>query len=281
MAHSPVEELAATLRDGLGADFAVSEAVGFVFVGHADFGIAAVVASADEEEAIRAAKGLSAIATEAGVAFRALHFAVSRDGVRPPWIVRSGASMSVDIVKAMARVSAGKPGPGGDGIARISAAVALGLLARPKAADFPPLSANLLRLAEACVSKVLAGRSVWVASVEIDAKDVVSPGFMLPAILVHAAQDWALPVVGSKGQGGFTMRLTPDPKSILGYKVSGVRLSSPVLLFLPIVNLVRRSFSGGECVLDDTVRRFADFLTLNGLDAGIMGDVDVRVASAT
>jgi len=279
MGHSPVEELAATLREGLGEGFVASQADGFVFVGHPDFGMAAVVPSDDEEEAKRAAASLAVVAAAAGVSTPVLHFAVSKNGVRPPWVIRAGASMSVDIVAAMARASAGKTPPGNT-VEQVSAALAKALASRPAPVEFPPLSPNLLRLAEACVSKVLGDRSVWVASVEIDAKDVVSPGFMLPAILVHAAQDWTLPVVAKKG-GGFTVRLTPDPKSILGYKVSGIVLSSPVLLFLPIVNLVRRSFSNGECVLDDSVRRFADFLVLNGLDSGIMGDVDVRVASVT
>lgn len=279
MSHSLVSDLAHALEEGLGTSFAVKAAGAYVAVVHADFGLAAVVPSDSEEEASKAAAGMTAAAARAGVVWPAMHFAVSSVGVKPPWVVRAGASMTVDIVSAMARGSGSRPVLGEEGAAKVLAALASPSPAGLATAAHPPLSPHVLRLAEACVEKALGGQTVWVAGVEIDAKDVVGPNFMLPAVLIHAAMDWAIPVVASKGEGGFTVKLSPDPKAILGYRVSGMNLSSPVLLFLPIVNLVRRSFSNGECVLDDTVRKFAEFLTVNGLDTDVVGDVDVRVAS--
>lgn len=278
MSQSMIPDLAAALAAGLGESYAVLPAAGYVAVLHPDNGLAAVVPSSSEEEATRAANALTLVAAAAGVAWPAMHFAVSVSGVKPPWLVRAGASMSVDIATAMARGAAARPSLGQDGAGKVAAALASptpAVESKRKA----QLSPHVIRLAEACVEKALAGESVWVAGVEIDAGDVVRPNFMLPAVLVQAAQDWALPVVAGKGEGGFLIRLTPDPKAVLGYRVTGLDVSAPVLLFLPMVNLVRRSFVNGECVLDETVRRFADFLTVNGLDTDVVGDVDVKVAT--
>lgn len=273
-----LSDLAVELGAGLGSGFAVLQADAYVALVHPEYGLAAVVPTDSEELATKAGQSLSAIAERAGFTWPAMHFAISVSEVRPPWLVRSGASMCVDIATAMARGSASRPSFSED--ARVAVVAALTQLPKTKTETVEAsLSPHVLRLVEACVEKALAGQSAWVAGVEIEARDVVGPNFMLPAILIHAAEEWAIPVVAKKGEGGFTIRLTSDPRAILGYRVVGLDISSPVLFFLPIVNLVRRSFSGGECVLDESVRRFADFLSLHGLDTDVMGDVDIRVAS--
>jgi hypothetical protein len=57
-------------------------------------------------------------------------------------------------------------------------------------------------------------------------------------------------------------------------------VSSPLLVFLPIVNLIRRSRIGGEFSLDGAVEVFARFLRTHDLDTGAIADVDVRVATS-
>jgi len=270
-------DLAAALVEGLGEGFTVRAASGYVAIGHPVLGLAAVVPSDDETDAMAAAAELTAQAAKAGVTYPSMHFAVSSAGVKPPWVVRA-SSMGVDILSAMARASATRPPFDAESLSRV-----LGALAAPPAPAAPRPTdpdKSLVRMIEACVERALGGQGAWVAGVELSAADVAGPRFMLPALLIAAADKWAIPVVASKGKGGFLIRLSPDPESILGYRVSGIDPSAPLLLFLPIVNLVRRSFSKGECDLNEMIEVFARFLRSNGLDSGAIDDVDVRVATS-
>src|SRR3546814_14149269 len=111
-----------------------------------------------------------------------------------------------------------------------------------------------------CVESALDGRPATVAGLDIRAADIADPAFLLPAILIAAAEEWA-PVVASRGgQGGFLVRLTKDKEALLGYRVVGITPSAPLLLFIPVLNPVHRSVTKVECVLDGTVTRFARWL---------------------
>lgn len=270
------QDLATTLSEEL-AGFRVSATERHVVIGHPALGLAAVVPTDDETAAMIAAAELTALAQTAGVTYPAMHFAISTAGVKPPWLIRA-SSMGVDIVSAMVRASASRPSFGQEAMEKVFAAIAG--LPTAKGPVRNGLSPNFIRMTEACVERALAGRPVSVTGIEIGPADVAGSRFLLPAILVAAAQDWAVPVVASKGQGGFLIRLSSDPGAILGYRVSEIDASAPLLLFLPIVNLIRRSVVGGECRLDASVDAFCRFLTRNGLDAGAMEDVDVRVATS-
>jgi len=271
-------DLAAALAEGLGEGFTVKAAAGYVAIGHPVLGLAAVVPSDDETDAMAAAAELTALSKSAGVDYPSMHFAVSSGGVKPPWVVRA-SSMGVDILSAMARASATRPPFDAASLSKVAGALASG--PAPASAPNPAdPDKSLVRMIEACVERALGGQGAWVAGVELSAADVAGPRFMLPALLIAAADKWAIPVVASKGKGGFLIRLSPDPESILGYRVSGIDPSAPLLLFLPIVNLVRRSFSKGECDLNEMIEVFARFLRSNGLDSGAIDDVDVRVATS-
>lgn len=282
--------MAAALAVGLGDGFVVRPAGRYVAVAHPALGLAAVVPSDDETQAMAAAAELTALAASVGVTYPSMHFAVSATVVRPPWVVRA-ASMDVDILSAMAKASATRPPFDAPSMAKVVAAlsqqpvldlpngnaalVTAGLPAAPA-----QINPSLLRMIEKCVERSLGGQGAWVYGVEVDASDIAGTGFMLPALLIAAAEKWTIPVVASKGQGGFLVRLSPDSNAILGYRVSGLEVSSPLLVFLPIVNLIRRSRVGGEFSLDGTVEVFARFLRANDLDSGAIADVDVRVATS-
>jgi len=271
-------DLAAALAEGLGEGFTVRAAEGYVAIGHPVLGLAAVVPSDDETDAMSAAAELTSLAARVDVKYPSMHFAVSAAGVKPPWVVRA-SSMGVDILSAMARASATRPPFDAESLSRVAGALAAGPAPKAPAKPTDP-DKSLVRMIEACVERALGGQGAWVAGVELSAADVAGPRFMLPALLIAAADKWAIPVVASKGKGGFLIRLSPDPESILGYRVSGIAPSAPLLLFLPIVNLVRRSFSKGECDLNEMIEVFARFLRTNGLDSGAIDDVDVRVATS-
>src|SRR5690606_4473795 len=109
--------------------------------------LAAVVPSDSEEEAAEAAAAFTAAAARAGVVWPAMHFAVSRTGVKPPWVVRAGASMSVDIAAAMARGSAARPPLGPVAMEKALAAVMPSVSVAASSEPAKPLSPGLLRLA--------------------------------------------------------------------------------------------------------------------------------------
>lgn len=283
-------DVAAALALGLGEGFAVVPAGRFVAVAHPALGLAAVVPSADEAEAMSAATDLTALAASVGVTYPSMHFAISSSTVKPPWVVRA-SSMDVDILSAMAKASARRPPFDPASMAKVVAALARsplidlqngnGALVLGNAPPAPPqINPSLLRMIERCVERPLDGHDAWVCGVVVDASDIADPNFMLPALLIAAAEKWAIPVVASKGKGGFLVRLSPDSNAILGYRVSGLDVSSPLLLFLPIVNLIRRSRVGGEFTLDAMVELFARFLKTNDLDSSAIADVEVRVATS-
>jgi len=279
MNHQKILELAIQLPERLGPEFIVVPGGRYLAIIHPELGTAALVVSDNREQAKAAAADLTAKSADAGVTAPAMHFGISSGRIEPPWLIRDGSGMAIDIAVAMAKGAQSRPPLGVEAAAKISAAVG-GNGEKPDTDNKAVLSPHMVRLAEACVEKALDGRSVWVAGVPIDIKDVASPSFLLPAVLIDAALTWTIPVVARNGNGGFLVRMTPDPKAVLGYRVTGLDASAPLLLFLPFVNIIRRSFANDECILDGTVQRFSDFLSDNGLENGILEDVDVRVAAS-
>lgn len=272
-------ELASALAAALGPDFHALPASGYVAVASAEYGLAAVVDSEDPSEAMRSVAELSAAARMAGLDRPVLAFSKAAAGERKPMTWRDG-SAGVDVAAGMARASAGGA-PMTESAIQSLRAVLAGQAHFAGRRPSRKLSPYMGRLAEACIEKALAGAPALVAGVEIDAHDMAAPNFMLPALLVDAATSWTVPVVSRGREGGFLVRMRQDRNAILGFTVTDVDASAPLLLFLPMVNLVRRSVVNGECVLDESVRRFQHFLSANGIEGVLDEDVDVRVASTT
>jgi hypothetical protein len=130
---------------------------------------------------------------------------------------------------------------------------------------------------------VAADRSIFVQGVVITPLELTEPGFLLPALLVAAAEDWAPVVVSAEGKGGFHLRLRSDPEAMLGYRLVALEQAAPLLLVLPIVDRIRRAVrrmpDGREEIgMDDTVHRFVRWLEANRLDGSAIGDLDLRIA---
>lgn len=269
-----VQELAIELAEELGEGFSVFAATGYVVVGHPALGLAAVVIG-EEEAALLAAESLNEVAERAGAPYPSMHFAISDHG-SPPWIV-TRSSMGGDILRGMALAAAQRPPLGEEALAKI----AVTLAELPSRQDTPEvLDWRIMRTIEACVERALAGRPAFIEGIEINAADVAGPKFLLPAIMVSAARRWTIPVIASEGAGGFLVRLKRDEGAILGYRVSDIEMSSPLLLFLPIVNLVRATSVGAECVFDTVVKDFEKFLKENKYNASGIDELDVRVATS-
>src|SRR3546814_806252 len=130
------------------------------------------------------------------------------------------------------------------------------------------------------VGSALEGRPATVAGRDIRAADIADPAFLLPAILIAAAEDWAPGVASRGGQGGFLVRLAKDKEALLGYRVVSITPSAPLLLFIPVLNLIHRSVTKGECVLDGAVALFARWLRESNLDEDLMDDTRVRIVDS-
>lgn len=148
---------------------------------------------------------------------------------------------------------------------------------RPRRSEVPH---STLAMIEACVSEVVGPEGAMITGLRIPPADLVSPTFFLPAILVTAANSWAMPVAASGDRGGFMVRIRKDPEAILGYKVVDIDAAAPLLLFVPIANSLRNAFQNGDCILDSMVETFAWFLQANGLDEEAIEDVEVKVATS-
>lgn len=265
--------LATALTEELGEGFSVFLAEDYVVIGHPVLGLAAVVAG-DETKAIHASDRLNAIAEKAGVIYPSMHFAIGNSGYSQ-WVVPP-SSMGASILKAMVAATTNRPPFGPEALSRI----AIALSQAPLPEEEVILDWRIMRTIEACVDHALGGRQSFVRGLEIDAADVAGPKFLLPALLLAAAKIWTLPVMASRGSGGFLVRLKRDEETILGYRVTEIEISSPLLLFLPIVNVVRTSFVGNECSFDTLVDDFSRFLRDNRYNSNGIDDLDVKVATS-
>mgnify|MGYP000861569748 FL=1 len=268
-----LEALAKQLAQGLGEGFSVLAVpqLDFVAVLSPEYGIAALAATSEAAEAVAAAERLAAVARGAGLEISPVPLGVAKGGGSPPVIVREHF-MAIDILRTMQTVTREKGAPGAETVSRIEQAIG----AIPKRAAPKGISANVLLVAETVVRKVLKDERAWLYGIDIGATDIVSPAYLLPAVLTVAAMRWAAPVVASGKQGGFTVSLEPNATAVLGYTVSAVDISNPVLFFVPIVDVVRRSFKGGECWVDGIVEQYADYMKKQGHASDIQ-DLEVRV----
>lgn len=148
-------------------------------------------------------------------------------------------------------------------------------------AEPKPTSRNskaLMRMVEYCVAAVARDKPIFVAGVQVRPDDVADPQFLLPAILIAAADQW-VPVVCGKGRkGGFHIKLKSNPDALLGLEVVEITPSAPFLFFIPVTHLIRSSEQDGELGLDGAVVSFARWLSKNKLDAELVEDIDIRVA---
>lgn len=145
--------------------------------------------------------------------------------------------------------------------------------------------ATTVLLLRQVTEQICQNRRITISGMEIQAEEVVDPAFMLPALLVAAAQEWAPVVLRGQGKGGFHLRLRSDdrPICILGYRVAALELSAPLLLILPVVDLLRRAMRPGdegaeELCLDGAVLTFRKWLEANRFNTDAVSEIDVRMA---
>lgn len=283
--NSKVADLASVLKSGLDNSFTVLPAVSYVAIIHPELGLAAVVPDDSEKQAQEAAAALTAKASLVGIKWDAIHFGISPTKVSPPWLIRAGAGAITDITSTMKMLSGVRPPLGRDGALKVidqlksdiqKSATQNIVAVRPSKTGLDP---KLLRMFKVSVEKALKDRPASLAGVEIDADDFASPSFMLPALLVSAGLKWAVPVVAKRGQGGFLVTMEKDDKAVLGYTVTKIDYSAPLLLFVPMIDVIRRSFKNGECVMDDVVQEFSNYLDNNKLDNSELSGMEISTSA--
>jgi hypothetical protein len=264
-------------KAALGQEFQIIDVGSYFTVLHHQYGAAAVVSSDNAAEAEKAAAHLTTVLRQANLSMKALPFAVSETGVKPPIVVRSGPQLATDIAITMARAA------GPESVISAQAMVTLQVLLndarKAMVKKTPRIDPQILTIIEAAARKVIGTTPIYTGGSSIEIEEIAGPEFLLPALLVSAMQTWAIPVAGRKGKGGFLIDLTPDSSAVLMYKVSGIETSSPLLLFLPVVNVLRRQKRAGEFILDDCITRFGNFMTTNDLYPDFLRDMSGNPAT--
>lgn len=257
----------------LGPEFHIVDVGRFVAIVHSSLGAAAVYPEANEAAAIKCAKALEAVLQKGGLSLPVTPFALSSTAVNPPVLIRSGPQAGTDILVGMSRASVNmKPLSAAD-LGKVI------VLAGQSMQVEKGIDPNILEMLRASILRVVGNAKMYAGGPEIDVDELLMPQFLLPALLYSAAEHWTLPVVSQKGRGGFVMRMAYDESSVLMFKVTGLDVSSPLLFFLPVIDVVRKQKRGGEFVLDQCVERFGNFITDN-LSSYLETSLEVRIATS-
>lgn len=156
----------------------------------------------------------------------------------------------------------------------------------PKGPPSEPVQ-RISALVEHTLSVMFGDSEAVISGTTLSPADFADPRFLLPAVLVAAAEDWAVTRHAMRpnlrkptGHPGFVLQMTPDPGALLGYRVDGVSPSTQFLVHGPVVSVIRRFRFDGEFTFEDLVGQFARYLQKNGFDSSVVDDYEVRLATS-
>lgn len=155
------------------------------------------------------------------------------------------------------------------------AAAALGSKERP-----PNHFRRLLAAVELSLAKAIGESAIVSYGYELSVADLADPHFLFPALAVAASEDWHLATRKKIHGTGFRISLEPDPSALLGYRVTDIQPAIPFTALAPIIATARRCRDEGEYCFDDIVRQFGRWLKKNNMDAAVLDDIEVRLATA-
>lgn len=138
---------------------------------------------------------------------------------------------------------------------------------------------RLLAAVELSLVKAIGEDPVVSYGYELTVADLVDPHFLFPALAVAASEDWGLATRKQVHGTGFKINLEADPSTLLGYRVVDIQPAIPFTALAPIVATARRCREGGEYCFDDIVRQFGRWLKKNNMDAAVLEDIEVRLAT--
>lgn len=278
VAHAPtrpVETLIAQAAELLGVEYHLVDCSAYVAILHPRFGAAALVPDDNKLDAETGASELNDAFKKEGIPTKAIPLALSATVVEPPILIRSGPQMATDVAVTMGRASVGLEELSPDQYAAAKLALEKHAIERRKRV----LDPTILKMLQASIAKVTDGKKIFAGGPEVSVEEVVMPEFLLPAILLAAAENWTLPVAAQKGKGGFIVHMKADDSAVLMFRVSHIEVSSPLLLMLPVVDVMRRSKRGGEFILDECITRFGNFITSH-LTPELETSLELRIATS-
>jgi hypothetical protein len=271
----PVEILITQARELLGVEYHLVDCLAYIAILHPQFGAAALVPDDNKLEAEMGASELNEALTKAGIVTRAIPLALSATSVEPPILIRSGHQMVTDIAVTMGRASVALQELTPDQYTAAKIVLEKHAIQRKKRA----LDPTLMTMIRGAIAKVTDGKKIFAGGPEVSVEEVAMPEFLLPAILLSAAENWTMPVAAQKGKGGFIVHMKADDSAVLMFRVSHIEVSSPLLLMLPLVDVIRRSKRGGEYILDECITRFGNFITSH-LTPELQTSLEVRIATS-
>jgi len=276
VAHSrPIDALISQTREILGLEYHLVDCLTYIGILHPQYGAAALVPDDNKLEAENGANALNEAFKKAGIPTKAIPLALSSSAVEPPVLIRAGPLMATDIAVTMGRASVGLGELSSDQY--VTAKIALEKHAIQQRKRI--LDPTLMTMIRGAIDRVTEGKKILAGGPEVSAEEVAMPEFLLPAILLAAAENWAMPVAAKKGKGGFVVHMKADDSAVLMFRVSHIEVSSPLLLMLPLVDVIRRSKRGDEYVLDECITRFGNFITSH-LTPELQTSLEVRIATS-
>lgn len=126
------------------------------------------------------------------------------------------------------------------------------------------------------VEAVAAGRPIRLDGAMISAADVVSPTFLLPALMVRASELHAI-ARAAGAPGAFHVDLRSDRSAVLGVRVEHLEATSLQAVALPVASIMRDAGPEGvaEISMNGTVRAFGEWLALNGQVPQVVAEPDM------
>lgn len=272
----PVEALIAQAKELLGVEYHLVDCFAYIAILHPQFGAAALVPDDNKPDAETGASELNETFKKAGIPTKAIPLALSATLVEPPILIRSGPQMATDIAVTMGRASVSLQELSAEQYTAAKVELEKHAIERRKRV----LDPTLMKMIEAAIAKVTEGKKILAGGPEVSVEEVVMPEFLLPAVLLAAAENWTMPVAAQKGKGGFVVHMKADDSAVLMFRVSHIEVSSPLLLMLPLVDVIRRSKRGGEYVLDECITRFGNFITAH-LTPELETSLELRIATSS
>ena len=123
---------------------------------------------------------------------------------------------------------------------------------------------------------------------EITVDDMVKNTSVFPAVVVATSFHWAPVVIGQKNKGGFTAHIKRDAQSMLGYSVTGLELSSPLLFIIPMIDVlnkhikIKKREDGSiekELLLEPLLLDFRNFLSNCQMDLEPLDKLDLTLSN--
>nr|WP_250807993.1 hypothetical protein [Neorhizobium tomejilense] len=270
--------IADILADDLKAfPFAVLKNDRYIVLISDQFGIATVVGDRDAGSAHKGALEIARQAGLLGISAQVHPFVVSdRTDGDGDIFVRPNA-IALDIRSSMTTKAGGKPVMSSEDANRLvdflNGRVHKAALSR--GAALPQVTPEFRRLLTACAERALDDRKPWVAGVKISVDHLVSDDFMLAPLLLVAAENWTAPYLAAKRQGGFTFSIVEDSTKLIGYRVTGLKMASPMIVMVSVAAAIRRQCKKDACILDPYLLRFADFIGEIKGSADLFGNDDM------